>query len=90
MVPNHETIPASKSAASIQDPRTTGEAVTRFKEGRRIEAALKNSDASELEWAATYCRMRIGLATRKDHLKHWQALHRRVATALRATTEGVA
>jgi hypothetical protein len=55
--------------------------MTRFKEGRRIAAALKNRDARELDWAASYCRMRIEVATRKDHLKHWQALHRKIQAA---------
>jgi hypothetical protein len=58
--------------------------MTRFKEGRRIESALKHRDASELSWAESYCRMRISIARREDHLKHWQTVLRKVIGALEA------
>ena len=58
--------------------------MSRFKEGRRITSALESKDAAELKWAQAYCRMRVGLATRKDHAKHWTALLRKVESAMEA------
>ena len=48
--------------------------MTRFKELRRIELAIKNKDEKELLWALGYCEMRLKLATMKQHIKHWQKL----------------
>jgi hypothetical protein len=48
--------------------------MTRFKELRRIELAIKNKDNKELLWALSYCKMRLKLATMKQHIKHWQKL----------------
>ena len=48
--------------------------MTRFKEFRRIELAIKNKDNKELLWALSYCKMRLKLATMKQHIKHWQKL----------------
>lgn len=56
--------------------------MSRFKEGRRISAALESKNSAELRWAQGYCRMRIDIATRKDHTKHWSALLRKVESAL--------
>jgi len=56
--------------------------MSRFKEGRRITAALESRNSAELKWAQDYCRMRIGIAVRKDHCKHWTALLRKVESAL--------
>ena len=56
--------------------------MTRFKEKRRIEAAIKNKDIRDLEWAQGYCAMRIRLATRADHEKHWRALATKVDAAV--------
>jgi len=44
--------------------------MTRFKEMLRIEAAIKHKDKNELGWALAYCKMRLGIAPRKDHQKH--------------------
>jgi hypothetical protein len=46
--------------------------MTRFKELRRIEAAIKNKDHNELLWALGYCEMRMKTSTMKHHTKHWQ------------------
>jgi hypothetical protein len=56
--------------------------MSRFKEGRRIAAALESKNSAELRWAQGYCRMRVGGAARKDHTKHWTALLRKVESAL--------
>lgn len=58
--------------------------MTRFKELKRIEAALQLRDVAELQWALGYCRLRIQIATRKDHTKHWRLLENKVKTALAA------
>ena len=46
--------------------------MTRFKEGRQIEAALRHRNLEELEWAAAYCRSRLSTLTQKMHEKHWR------------------
>ncbi len=56
--------------------------MSRFKEGRRITVALDSRDRKELEWAECYCRARLSVAVRKDHIKHWQALLRKTSKAL--------
>jgi hypothetical protein len=48
--------------------------MTRFKELRRIELAIKNKDEKELHWALEYCEIRLKFATMKQHIKHWQKL----------------
>jgi hypothetical protein len=57
--------------------------MTRFKEKRRIDAAIGNRDVPELKWAQAYCRMRINLASRKDHLKTWQQQLSEVESAMK-------
>lgn len=56
--------------------------MTRFKELSRIEAAIKNRNKSELDWALSYCTMRLGLAADKQHIKHWHRLEESVLQAL--------
>jgi hypothetical protein len=56
--------------------------MTRFKELQRIEDAIRHKNESELEWALDYCKMRLGIAFRKDHQKHWRSLERKVQDAL--------
>jgi hypothetical protein len=51
--------------------------VTRFKELRRIEAAIEHKNKAELEWSISYCKMRLQISPRKQH-KHWQQLERRI------------
>jgi len=56
--------------------------MTRFKELGRIEAAIEHGNSRELEWALGYCKMRLGIAARKDHQKYWDKLERRIKKAL--------
>jgi hypothetical protein len=60
--------------------------MTRFKELKRIEAAIQYRNKAELEWALAYCRMRLGIAPRKDHQKHWQQLANKVRKAMENST----
>jgi len=56
--------------------------VTRFKELRRIENALKHRDERELRWALSYCKMRLSIGVRKDHTKVWEVRRRQIEAAL--------
>ena len=56
--------------------------MTRFKELARIRAAIKNNDEAELRWAVGYCRMRLQIAVRKDHVKYFEKLERETTSAL--------
>jgi len=56
--------------------------MTRFKELARIQAAIKHRNEAELRWAVEYCQMRLRIATRKDHTKHWRNIEREVTDAL--------
>jgi putative ubiquitin-RnfH superfamily antitoxin RatB of RatAB toxin-antitoxin module len=59
-----------------------GSCVTRFKELSRIETAIKRKNTAELHWALDYCKMRLGIAARKEQVKHWQKIEKRVRQAL--------
>jgi hypothetical protein len=48
--------------------------MTRFKELRRINAAIEHNNKEEISWALTYCKTRLRHATLKQHIKHWQQL----------------
>lgn len=61
--------------------------MSRFKELRRVESAIKNNDKVDLGWADTYCAMRIQTATRKDHQKYWRGIQRDVREALAKSTD---
>lgn len=56
--------------------------MTRFEELKRIEAAIERKNNADLLWALEYCRMRLSLAPRKDHQKHWRKLETKVRQAL--------
>jgi hypothetical protein len=56
--------------------------MTRFKELRRIEAAIEQRNQTELRWAADYCRMRIRIAPTKRAAEHWRQLEKRVVSAV--------
>lgn len=66
-------------------------AVTRFKELRRIESAIDRGDSQELQWAAEYCRWRIGLILTKAGASKskqagasgWRKIEKRVHAAQR-------
>jgi hypothetical protein len=55
--------------------------MSRFKELRRIEAAIKNAHKTDLVWADSYCTMRIRTAIRKDHEKYWRGIQQNVRRA---------
>ncbi len=56
--------------------------MTRFKELARIEGAIKNRSAAELRWASEYCKMRLSIAARKDHIKYWKQIEKKVIQAI--------
>ncbi len=56
--------------------------MTRFNELKRIERAIKNSDKEELEWSLHYAKMRISIATTKEHIKYWRKVSNKVSNAL--------
>jgi hypothetical protein len=56
--------------------------MTRFKEGQRIENAIKHKDEKELLWAISYCKSRLSLAKLKQHIKHWKNLIHELERAL--------
>lgn len=56
--------------------------MTRFKTLRRIEHALEHKNEPELRLAREYCTRRLSTATRKDHIKYWMNLRRKIEAAL--------
>jgi len=68
-------------------PRYAGKIMTRFKELRRIEKAIENKDIAELQWSLSYCKMRLQIATMKQHVKHWTERLNKVQAALKGTDE---
>jgi hypothetical protein len=49
--------------------------VSGFSEVKRIEAAIKNKNAKELEWSLWYCRMRQTVpSARPADLKYWSGV----------------
>jgi len=56
--------------------------MTRFKELKRIEAAIEYNNKADLLWALGYCQMRITIAPRKSQRDHWNKLERKVRQAL--------
>jgi len=49
--------------------------MSRFSEVTRIEAAIKNKNAKELEWSLWYCRMRqVVPSARPADLKYWSGI----------------
>lgn len=58
--------------------------MSRFPELRRMERAIENQDARELQWALAYCEMRLSISTMREHRKHWQSWRAGVQAALEA------
>jgi hypothetical protein len=57
--------------------------VSGFSEVRRIEAAIKNKNAKELEWSLWYCRMRQAVpSARPADLKYWSGVEALVKETL--------
>ncbi|MEO6911815.1 MAG: hypothetical protein ABI158_12920 [Edaphobacter sp.] len=59
-----------------------------FSEVTRIEAAIKNKSAKELEWALWYCRMRQTVpSARPADLKYWGGMEEKVQAAISKPVE---
>jgi hypothetical protein len=57
--------------------------VSGFSEVKRIEAAIKNKNAKELEWSLWYCRMRQAVpSARPADLKYWSGVEALVKETL--------
>jgi hypothetical protein len=57
--------------------------VSGFSEVRRIEGAIKNKNAKELEWSLWYCRMRQAApSARPADLKYWSGVEALVKETL--------
>ena len=61
--------------------------MSRFKENRRINEAIKHRNSSELLWALEYCQSRLSIATMKEHIKHWNKFIERIKSALSETDD---
>jgi hypothetical protein len=49
--------------------------VSGFSEVKRIEAAIKNKSAKELEWSLWHCRMRQSIASAQPgEVKYWRGI----------------
>ncbi len=54
-----------------------------FSEVTRVEAAIKNKSAKELEWALWYCRMRQTVpSARPADLRYWGAMEAKVQAVM--------
>lgn len=54
-----------------------------FSEVRRIEAAIKNKNAKELEWSLWYCRMRQSVpSARPADIRYWSGVEEQVSAVL--------
>lgn len=57
--------------------------MAQFSEVLRIEAAMKNKNAKELEWALWYCGMRQAVpSARPADLKYWGGIEEKVKAVL--------
>lgn len=56
--------------------------MTRFKELRRIEAAIEHNNKADLQWALSYCKMRLSSAPKKSHQDYWHTVERKVRQTL--------
>ena len=56
--------------------------MTRFKELKRIETAIKHKNNSELLWSLEYCENRLSNSTMKEHIKHWNKLIKQVKNTI--------
>jgi hypothetical protein len=61
--------------------------VTRFKELRRIEAAIEYRHIVELRWALDYCEMRLRIARLQTHRSHWRKLAQQIRATLAQGSE---
>ena len=59
-----------------------------FSEVKRIETAIKNKNAKELEWSLWYCRMRQAVpSARPADLKYWSGIEALVKETLAPPVE---
>jgi hypothetical protein len=59
-----------------------------FSEVRRIEAAITNRSAKELEWSLWYCRMRQTVpSARPADLRYWSGVEAQVMAAIAPPVE---
>ena len=56
--------------------------MTRFKQLKEYERAVKSGTRDDLQKAIDYCQLRISLATMKQHEKHWSNLLRDAERAM--------
>jgi hypothetical protein len=57
--------------------------VTRFSEVKRIEAAIKNKSAKELEWSLWHCQMRQAIpSAQPGEVKYWRGIEALVKEAM--------
>ena len=56
--------------------------MTRFKQLKEHDRAVKSGTRDELQKAIDYCHMRIGSAAMKHHEKHWRKLLREAEKAM--------
>jgi len=61
--------------------------MTRFKELSRIEDAIDNRNKAELRWALGYCKMRLSISARKEQIKYWEQIAKKVIQALNISTQ---
>jgi len=61
--------------------------MTRFKELRRVEAAIEHKNEAELRWSLWYAQMRARIAPNKRHEKYWQDMKCKIQAALEVTEE---
>jgi hypothetical protein len=45
--------------------------MARYKVLMRIDTAIKNSDKADLDWADTYCTLRVRIAPNDGRQKYW-------------------
>jgi hypothetical protein len=57
--------------------------VSGFSEVKRIEAAIKNKSAKELEWSLWHCRMRQAIpSAQPGEVKYWRGIEALVKEAM--------
>jgi hypothetical protein len=59
-----------------------------FSEVTRIEAAIRNNSAKELEWSLWYCRMRqTAPSARPADVKYWSGMEEKVLVVMAPAVE---
>jgi hypothetical protein len=62
--------------------------MAQFSEVMRVEAAIKNKSAKELEWALWYCRMRQTVpSARPADVKYWSGMEAKVVAVMAPVVE---